>query len=210
MCKTRNFFIGRKTTAQSRRRALQTVAAFVLAALLKTSSASAAAEKTRGGEGRAPYYWPSEELETKLGVDATARRPEGYVRVVYFHRTPGCANCQKMATYVFETVREKFRNEVCEKRVELRYVDFEAPKNKRLTTTLKIGAPTLALIVGRDGKDRRAKKATQIWALVGDKERFKRYVETEIRAALREAGYEPQTDAASAEITTVKKEEGGE
>ncbi len=115
-----------------------------------------------------------------------------------------------MATYVVETVREKFRNEVREKRVELRYVDFEAPKNRRLASTLKIGGPTLALVVGRDGKDRRAKKATKIWALVGDEERFIRYVETEIRAALREAGYKPRTDVASSEITSVKKGEDGE
>lgn len=114
-----------------------------------------------------------------------------------------------MATYVFETVVDKFQKEVREKRVELRYVDFEAPKNRRLATTLKICAPTLALVVGRDGKDRRAKKATQIWALVGDEARFKRYVETEIRDALRETGYELKTDAASAEITSVKKEEDG-
>ncbi len=209
MSETRKFLIERKTTAQSRRRALQTLAALGLAALVETSATRAAAEKTQGEE-RAPYYWTPEELGAKIGVDVNARRPDDYVRVVYFHRTPGCANCQKMATYVFETVREKFRNEVREKRLELRYVDFEAPKNRRLASTLKIGGPTLALVVGRDGKDRRAKKATQIWASVGDEARFKRYVETEICGALREAGYEPQTDAASAEITTVKKEEDGE
>lgn len=89
---TKDFFIEWKTTAQSRRRALQTLAALGLAALGTTASARAAAEKTQDEE-RAPYYRTPEELEAKLGVDVNARRPDDYVRVVYFHRTPGCANC---------------------------------------------------------------------------------------------------------------------
>ena len=171
----------------TRRRFLQSAAVATFSVVFADFSTAGAAKPSTPDFERVPYYWPAQELAARLGVDASAKRPDGYVRAVYFHRSTGCANCRRIATYVFETVRDEFRAETRSKRLELRYVDFEAPENRRLATAFKVAAPSLVLVVGRDGRDATAKKATRIWELVGDSERFKRYVADEIRAALAES-----------------------
>ena len=180
-------FLRSPSLLATRRRFLQSAAVATFSVVFADFSTAGAAKPSTPDFERVPYYWSAQKLAARLGVDANAKRPDGYVRAVYFHRSPGCANCRRIATYVFETVRDEFRDETRSKRLELRYVDFEAPENRRLATTLKITAPTLVLVVGRDGRDATAKKTTRIWELVGDSDRFKRYVADEIRAALAES-----------------------
>jgi hypothetical protein len=129
-----------------------------------------------------PYYLTDTELDKKLGVDEKIEAPKEYVWVVYFHKVPGCDNCQLMSKYTFDTVKELFANEVKARKIVLRYQDFENKKNIELVRRLNISSPTLAIIQIRDGKPVKAKRAAEIWSEAADKENFMFYVEMEIRA----------------------------
>lgn len=131
-----------------------------------------------------PYYLSAEALDASLGVDADAEKPANFVRAVYFHRVPGCATCQKMSKYIFETVKTQFPADVKDKKLVLRYMNFEDAKNAKVVKAFDIKSPTLVIIDVRDGKDTRVKKAARLWELSADKAKFQTYVAEELKAYL--------------------------
>ncbi len=136
-------------------------------------------------KNKPPYYLTDDELDKTLDVDTETNKPEDYVRVLYFHRVPGCSTCQTMAKYVYETILRDYPKEVKKRQIILRYYDFENPKNTNLVKAFKISSPTLVLVQGRGGKDVKAKRADKIWALAGDKTAFVKYVDKEIDGYLK-------------------------
>ncbi len=134
---------------------------------------------------KAPYHMTDKELDKTFDVKAETKMPDTYVRVLYFHRVPGCSTCQTMSKYIYETILRTYPEEVKNRRIVLRYFNFESPKNAKLVKTFKIASPTLVLIQGQNGKDVKAKKADKIWSLAGDKNIFMKYVGKEIDAYLK-------------------------
>lgn len=134
---------------------------------------------------KAPYYMTDDELDKTFDVKAETKKSNDYVRVLYFHRVPGCSTCQTMSKYVYETILKTYSREVKNRQVVLRYFNFEDPKNAKLVKTFKIASPTLVLIQGRNGKDIKAKYADKIWSLAGDKAAFMKYVGKEIDGYLK-------------------------
>lgn len=131
-----------------------------------------------------PYYLSAEALDASLGVDADAVKPANFVRAVYFHRVPGCATCQKMSKYIYETVKTQFPADVKDKKLVLRYMNFEDAKHAKVVKAFDIKSPTLVIIDVQDGKDARVKKAARLWELSADKAKFQTYVADEIKAYL--------------------------
>ncbi|MDD3469923.1 MAG: nitrophenyl compound nitroreductase subunit ArsF family protein [Thermoguttaceae bacterium] len=125
-------------------------------------------------------------MDQSLGIDPKIERPDEFVQVIYFHRLPGCDTCQKMSKYVYQTVKTRFAKEIANRRLVLRYQNFEDPKNVVLVQRLKIKSPSLAILWIKDGKPVKAKLATKIWSLAGEKEKFFDYVQEEIAAYVKE------------------------
>ena len=157
---------------------------FVLAGCFAVTSVFCAETKEAD---KLPYSLTDAELDKKLGIDEKNVVPNEYIWVVYFHRVPGCDTCQLMSKYVYETVEKRFGNAVKERKIVLRYQNFEDRKNAALVTKLGIKSPTLAVIQVKDGKLAKTKMATQIWALAAEKEKFIDYVEKEIKAYIDES-----------------------
>ena len=135
---------------------------------------------------RVPYHLTPAQLNQSLEIRPDTARPDDYVRVLYFHRVPGCPTCQLMSKYVYETIKTRFSKEVQNREVIISFHNFEDSRNAKLVKTFNIGSPSLVLIQGRDGKDVKAKTAGKIWPLAGDREKFFDYVEGEIDAYLQE------------------------
>lgn len=134
-----------------------------------------------------PYYLSAEALDESLGVDANAAKPADFVRAVYFHRVPGCATCQKMSKYIFETAKTQFADQLKNKKLVLRYMNFEDPKYAKLAQAFDVKSPTLVIVEVKAGKDARYKKAARIWELSGDEAKFQTYVAEEFNAWLAPA-----------------------
>jgi hypothetical protein len=133
-------------------------------------------------DDKPPYYLTDAELDKKLGVDEKNEAPKEYVWVVYFHQVPGCDNCRLMSKYAYETVKESFADEVKNRKIVLRYQDFEDKKNIELVRRLNVNSPTLVIIQVRDGKPVKAKRALEIWSHAADRENLMFYLEAEIKA----------------------------
>lgn len=110
--------------------------------------------------------------------DSQITTPADRVAVMYFHRTKRCPTCRKIGTYVNESVKEKFAEQMKSKTVGLYYVDFQQKKNEKLAKAYKVTGPTLVMVKIVDNKMADWKPMPKIWKLVGDKEKFFEYVQT--------------------------------
>jgi len=118
---------------------------------------------------------------------AEAKKPAAPAhRVVacYFHRTVRCPTCKKISAYIEESVTETFAAQQKDGSVKVVMIDFQDPKNKQYTESYKITGPTLVVMDVRNDKVTAWKPAPRVWALVGDKKGFFKYVEEEVRSYL--------------------------
>ncbi len=112
-----------------------------------------------------------------LAADA----PRDRVVVIYFHRVPGCATCQKMGAYSEEAIRSPFAKDLKDGKIEFHVVDFEDPKNAALAKGYKVSSPTLIVARIAGNKVAEYKNLTEIWSKAGDKAAFIDYVQTNIK-----------------------------
>jgi hypothetical protein len=113
-----------------------------------------------------------------------AAAPSHRVVACYFHRTNRCPTCRKISTYIEESLKAGFAQQMKAGGVELRMIDFQDPKNQELTGYYKIAGPTLVIMDVRSDKVSAWKPAPRVWSLVGKKEAFFKYVQDEVRAYL--------------------------
>jgi hypothetical protein len=147
------------------------IAALALAWLSVGGSPVAAAEKAAAGAEK-----PPEAAKPAL--------PAHRVVAYYFHRTERCATCLKVGEYLEESLKTGMAREVKDGRVVLVFVDFQDPKNKAHTDYYKIAGPTLVLADVRKEKVVAWKPAPKLWSLVGNKEKFSKYLQAEVRSLL--------------------------
>jgi hypothetical protein len=119
--------------------------------------------------------------------------PSHQVIACYFHRTVRCDTCKKISAYIDEAVKTGFAAQVKEGEVKMVMVDFQDEKNKRLTQAYKIAGPTLVIMDVRDGQTTEWKTAPKVWSLVGKKDDFFKYVQTEMQNYID--GKKPQANA---------------
>jgi hypothetical protein len=115
---------------------------------------------------------------------APAEAPARQVIACYFHRTVRCPTCQKISAYIEESLKTRFAKEMKDDRVVWKMIDFQDPKNQKLTAAYKIEGPTLVLMDLRKGKVTAWKPLPKVWLHVADKDAFFKYVQDEVRASL--------------------------
>ena len=121
-----------------------------------------------------------------IAADDTAPAPDHRVVAYYFHRTERCPTCRKISQYVEEAVQAGFADELADRSVALRMIDFQDAKNAQYTKYYKVTGPTLVVIDAVGGKPVQWKTLPKIWSLVHQKEKepFFQYVQDEIRGYL--------------------------
>jgi len=117
-------------------------------------------------------------------ADGPAAGPPHQVIACYFHRTERCPTCQTISAYVEEAIKTGFAAELKDKTVRMVMVDFQDPKNERYAKAYHIEGPTLVLMNACNGKVVAWKPAPKVWSLVGEKDKFVKYVQAEVRSYL--------------------------
>jgi len=120
-----------------------------------------------------------------LAADKPAAGPSHQVMACYFHRTNRCPTCQRISAYIEESVQTGFASQVKEGAVKMVMIDFQDPRNQQYTAAYKIAGPTLVIMDIRDGKVTSWKPAPKVWSLVGNKDEFFKYVQTEVQGYLQ-------------------------
>ena len=124
-------------------------------------------------------------------ADDAPAAPSHQVIACYFHRTVRCPTCQKISTYIEESVNTNFAAQIKAGSVKVVMIDFQDAKNQNFTQAYRITGPTLVLMNVKDGKVAAWKAAPKVWSLVGQKDDFAKYVQGEVQSYLDEKAAKP-------------------
>jgi hypothetical protein len=131
-------------------------------------SLKVAADSTAGGE-----------VEPVPVQDTSSR-----VVVYYLHGHRRCTTCKQLESYSEEAVKSGFATELKDSVVIWRVVDFESEGNEHLVQDYGLYSQSLVLSRLKGGQEIQWKNLDKIWTLVGKKEEFMAYVQSELRAFL--------------------------
>jgi hypothetical protein len=104
--------------------------------------------------------------------------------VYYFHSNTRCPTCQSIESQAEETVRTHFASQLKNGEITWTIVNYEQPAAKSLATKFEIQMPVVVLARMKDGQVKNWKRLDEVWAVVGDKPAFAKYVGGEIERML--------------------------
>jgi len=134
-----------------------------------------------------------EELRALRGQGGIAAAPgtptkaetvgDGLV-VYYFHSNTRCPTCRSIEAQAQETVKTHFASQLSNGEVIWKIVNYEQPAAKPLAEKFQLQMPVVVLARMKDGKIEDWKRLDEVWAFVGDKPAFTKYVRGEIERML--------------------------
>lgn len=130
-----------------------------------------------------------EELRALRGQGGIAAAPgtptkaetvsDGLV-VYYFHSNIRCPTCRSIESQAQETVQTHFASQLSNGEVVWKIVNYEQASAKPLADKFQLQMPVVVLAKMKDGKIEDWKRLDEVWAMVGDKPAFIKYVRGEI------------------------------
>ena len=134
-----------------------------------------------------------EELRALRGQGGMAAAPgtptkaetvsDGLV-VYYFHSNIRCPTCRSIEAQAQETVQTRFASQLSNGEVVWKIVNYEQASAKPLANKFELQMPVVVLAKMKDGKIEDWKRLDEVWAVVGDKPAFTKYVQGEIERML--------------------------
>jgi hypothetical protein len=107
------------------------------------------------------------------------------VVVYYLHMNRRCMTCGKLEAYSKEAVETGFAEQLKDSSIVFRVENFEAEGNEHFAKDYQLYSQSLILSRQHDGKESEWKNLDKIWKLVGNKEEFIGYVQSELTAFLK-------------------------
>lgn len=101
--------------------------------------------------------------------------------VYYLHMDRRCMTCGKLEAYSEEAVSIGFAEQLEDSTILWRVMNFESEGNEHFAKDYQLYSQSLILSRRHDGEETEWKNLDKIWKLVGDKERFIAYVQTEVQ-----------------------------
>lgn len=102
------------------------------------------------------------------------------VVVYYLHMNRRCATCNKLEAYSQQALATGFAESLKDSSLVWQVVNFEQEGNEHFAEDYRLFSQSLILSRQVDGDETEWRNLDQIWKLVGDKEKFIAYVQTEV------------------------------
>jgi len=113
------------------------------------------------------------------------------VVVYYFYNTIRCASCRHIEEYTGETLRTFFAPRLKDGVVEWRPVNIDEKGNAHYAADYQLYSKSVILSEVVGGKEKGWKNLSRVWELLGSKEDFLYYVQTELQKVLDGKGGPP-------------------
>ncbi len=156
---------------------LLTAAAAALVSLWWTnSSAESQAGRQRADSTASP-------ISATENSDTTTNAPE--VIAYYFHTTYRCVSCKKIEAYSKEAIQTGFAMELGDGTLKFESVNIDESDNKHFIKDYQLYTKSLVICDMKNGNQLRWKNLNKVWELVGNKDKFIKYVQDEINAYLK-------------------------
>jgi hypothetical protein len=128
----------------------------------------------------------TEETASSSTAEIASSNKEVKIVLYYFHATARCSNCKKFEVYSIEAIRHRFADALDNGRLEWQAINVDEPVNKHFIEEYRLITRSLILVEMQDGEQVGWKNLQKIWELVGDKEEFVKYVQSEVADFLGE------------------------
>lgn len=132
-------------------------------------------------DDRAPL---SADADSSVATASDTSKVAERVIAYYFHGEHRCATCMKLESYSEEALSTSFEKELEDSSLIWLTVNYDEEKNKHFIKDYQLFTKALILSRVRNGKEVEWRNLDKIWELVGDKEEYLKYVQTETRAFL--------------------------
>ncbi len=122
--------------------------------------------------------------------------------VYYFHGNLRCPTCRSIESQAHEAVQTHFASQLSNGEVVWKIVNYEQDGGKPLATKFEIQMPVVVLARMKQGKIEDWKRLDKVWAVVGDKPAFTKYVRGEMEQMLA-PGKKPPSTATQTPASTI-------
>ncbi len=114
--------------------------------------------------------------------------------VYYFHSNTRCPTCESIEAQAKDTVQTDFAAQLGSGELSWKILNYEQPAGRSLATKFEVQMPVIVLAKMKSGQVEDWKRLDEVWALVGDKPAFAKYVRDAITRFI--AGDKQPTPAA--------------
>jgi hypothetical protein len=104
--------------------------------------------------------------------------------VYYFHSNTRCPTCQAIESQATDTVHADFASQLAKGEIAWTVLNYEQPAGAPLAKKFDVQMPVVVLAKMKAGQVEDWKRLDKVWALVGDKPAFAKYVGEEITKML--------------------------
>ena len=129
---------------------------------------------------------PVDSIEATETVSKESQESD-QIFVYYLHMNRRCMTCEKLESYSQEAMSTGFAEQMKDSSVVWRVENFEQEGNEHFAKDYELFSQSLILSRQHDGKETEWKSLDKIWQLVGNKEKFIAYVQTEVQKFMNPA-----------------------
>lgn len=110
--------------------------------------------------------------------------PDDVLVVYYFHGNTRCPTCQSIENFSHAAIESAFAEQLGHQEVLWKVVNYELPEHSHFVTDYDIVAPTVVLVRRAAGDTVEWRNLDRVWELIGDREAFTEYIQTETQSML--------------------------
>jgi hypothetical protein len=104
--------------------------------------------------------------------------------VYYFHSNTRCPTCQAIETQSKESVQKHFASQLGRGEMAWKILNYEQPAVAPLTTKFDVQMPVVVLAKMKGGQIQDWRRLDEVWALVGDKPAFAKFIREQVEQML--------------------------
>lgn len=137
-------------------------------------------------ESSSPLKNSSQKTENTPAPATSTRAAADHVTAYYFHGNFRCTSCKKIEAYSEAAIKEGFNKELSDGKLDFQIINVEQPENRHFIKDYSLVSKALVLVLKEKEMPIRSKNLDLVWQLLGSRDNFIRYVQSETRSFLNE------------------------
>lgn len=154
--------------------------------LLVGAAFGAIVVKLSGGGSSVNNPVPATAAESLAATPGSPETFQDGVLVYLFHGNVRCPTCLKIEATTKEVLETRFADALRSGKVIVKELNYEEPANKDYIQKYQLIAPTVVMVKIEKGQETHFENLMDVWQLVGEKEKFYQFIESNLQKLLDE------------------------
>jgi len=165
---------------------LQTLLTGALLLLVGAAFGAIVVKFSTGGGGNVPQANEMVASQRTSGGQEAPQTFQDGVLVYLFHGNYRCPTCLNIEASTKEVLETRFADAIRSGRVVVKELNYEQPENKDYIQKYQLIAPTVVMVRIENGQETHFENLMDVWQLVGEKEKFRQFIESNLQKFLNE------------------------